>query len=179
MREEEFIAKINEILNNSDIMSGLDDYFRSSDGNFDLDQSYHNSDYWDLVRNSYNEEIYENIAKAALYVAKGEISKLREYEMYKDLSDDELLIAAACEAAEAISRDENKHLAYKQAEEWSYDSNKVDHYGSKRKAFDRGYDDYINSHFPSYYSYYDEIMGQYFDEKNMGNEQEEDNSFKI
>lgn len=169
MNEEDYMTRIYNLLENYYIMGRLGEYFRGETGEFDLDEAYHFTDYFDFVRNSNKMELMSNIVSAALFVARRELINLKNDETFNGLTDDELLIISACEAAKVIKHDENKHRAYNQADEWAYDSKKVEIHGTKQRAYERGYDSYMSDNNSSYYEFVDTIVNRCFEEQNTMN----------
>ena len=141
--------RIFELLNDYNFMDMLESYYAGDTGEFNFDYSYKCTEYQQDIRFSSN-PIYD-IASVALALAKDELETLRGYEVFANFTDEELVVLSAYVIARKIQHEENKHEALVQSEEWGSDSAKIERYGTKTRAVNKGYDQYMSNYSSSGY----------------------------
>lgn len=166
MNEERLL----ELLGNPDLNEILREYYSGETGEFDLDFSYKFTEYPDIVRTS--ESPVTDISAIALDIANNELPNLRRYEEFAALTDEELITLSALAVARSIQHEEDKHGALVQGDEWRSDASKVTQYGTKSRAENKGYDQYMDSHVSAGYQFLTPILTLLEEQKQEQNQEQ-------
>ena len=140
----------------------VDEFFEGYIGGFDIDYDFYFTEYYSQVLNSYNQT--EEICKVAILIAKQYLDQLKKEIDAPNVSDDELLVYSAWHVAKRIKHEFDKRKAYNQAEEYAYSDEMVEKYGTKNRAWNKGYDRYMSDNGTSGYAFLDYIASMYSEE---------------
>ena len=155
---------------NEDMMSWVNDIFNIgfSDGIYNELREYAGSEYlygdfYDNLRASENAEDY--LINLSINIAKKHAEELapaisRNLQA-NDVPLDAIIIAIASELLRLFEHDINKHKAYNYAEEFSKIEKNIEIYETEKRAWDKGYDKYMENNIKFMSSYVDRIANVY------------------
>ena len=122
----------------------------------------------------YNDDPYGAYMAAAYDVISKNPSEYEQFKqdikgMYNNLLENEIMLCIVTLIAQYFNSRMTQYKALVQGDEWRYDVDKVEYYGSRNKAENQGYDAYMESHLDGDYYLFNRIYEEYFNnDKSLG-----------
>lgn len=153
--EENLLYKL-QGLNESGCLLAVDKYCSGETGIFDIA-----SEYYDIDQIRYSDNKIADICNVSMEIARNHIDEIREGAKTEGVSEKELLLYLAWKIAKQIKHQEDKHFALLQGENYADSSEKIEYYETKNRAYNKGYDQYIEDNISSGVEYLDCLINTY------------------
>ncbi len=118
----------------------------------------------------YSENKAEYIINYSIDIAKKYLNELRtaveHHSGRNDIPDDAIVIAAASELYKTIHDELIKHKAYNYADDFAKSEDNIEKYDSKHRAWNKGYDKYLEGNIMSFYACVDRVASLYYERQN-------------